>query len=61
MFALDTPRSLGMCTILDKNDTERTTSSFVYLRLEYKDWSMRGKVSSDLFLWCQWGDVGNQD
>jgi hypothetical protein len=40
MFALDTPRSLGICTILDKNDTKRTAGSFIYLRLEQKDWSV---------------------
>ena len=61
MFAIDTSRSLGMCTIFDKNDTKRTASSLVYLRFEYKDRSVCGKVSPDLFLWCQWGDIGNQD
>jgi hypothetical protein len=52
MFVLDAPGSLGMCTIFDKDDTKRTAGGFVYLRLEYKNLTVGGKVPSDLFLWC---------
>jgi len=51
MFTLDAPGSLGMCTKLDKNDTKSTACGLVYLRLKYKNWTVRGKKSSDLFLW----------
>jgi hypothetical protein len=34
MFTLDAPGSLGMCAILDKDDTKRTAGGLVYLRLE---------------------------
>jgi hypothetical protein len=61
MFTLDTAGSLGMCTIFDEDDTKRPSRGLVYLRLEYKNLTVRGKVPSDLFLWCQRGDVGNQD
>jgi hypothetical protein len=61
MFAFDTSRGLGMCTVLDKNDTKCTTSCLVYLRFENKDWSVCGKVPSDLLFRRQWGHVGNQD
>ena len=61
MFVLDAAGSLGMCTIFDKDDTKSAAGGFVYLRLEYKDLTVRGKMPSDLFLWCQWRDVGNQD
>ena len=61
MFTLDTAGSLGMFTIFDEDDTKRTASGLVYLRLEYNDLTVRRKMPSDLFLWCQWGDVGNQD
>ncbi len=60
MFTLDAADSLSMCTIFDEDDTKRTASGLVYLRLEYKNLTVRGKVPSDLFLWCQWRDVGNQ-
>jgi hypothetical protein len=61
MFTFDAAGSLGMCTIFDEDDTKGTASGLVYLRLEYKNLTVRGKVPSDLFLWCQWGDVGDQD
>jgi hypothetical protein len=61
MFTLDAAGSLGMRTIFDEDDTKRTAGGLVYLRLEYKNLTVCGKVPPDLFLWCQWGDVGNQD
>lgn len=61
MFTLDAAGSLSMCTIFDEDDTKRTAGSLVYLRLEYKNLTVRGKEPSNLLLWCQWGDVGNQD
>jgi hypothetical protein len=61
MFTLDAAGGFGMCTIFDKDDTKRSAGGFVYLRLEQKDLTVRGKVPSDLFLWRQWGDVSNQD
>jgi hypothetical protein len=61
MFTLDAASSLGMCTIFDEDDTKRTTGGLVYLGLENEDLAVRGKEPSDLLLWCQWGDVGDQD
>ena len=61
MFVLDAAGSLGMCTIFYKDDTKSAAGGLVDLRLEYKYLTVRGKVPSDLFLWCQWRDVGNQD
>jgi hypothetical protein len=61
MFTLDAAGSFGMCAIFDKDDTKRSAGGLVYLRLEHKDLTVRGEVPSNLFLWCQWGDVGDQD
>jgi hypothetical protein len=61
MFTFDAAGSLSMCTIFDEDDTKGTAGGLVYLRLEYKNLTVRRKVPSDLFLWCQWGVVGNQD
>ena len=44
MFAIETSRSLDVCSIFDKNNSKRFTSS---LRFEYKDRSVCGKESLD--------------
>jgi hypothetical protein len=41
MFTLDAAGSLGMCAIFDEDDTKRTTSGLVYLRLKYKNLTVR--------------------
>ena len=51
MFELSALGSPDMCT---KGDTKHTAGDLVYLRLEYKNLTVGGKVPSDLFLWRQW-------